>query len=382
MTWLDEAVNHRVTIRNFGPIEAIEDFEIKDFNIFLGESGVGKSVVAKVIFLFNDFLFLIPFKLRQKASLEAFVSPFQETIERCFADYKNYYVKYDYGNGYSIEIKDGKIELSNELCNKASDVVKLYELGESGLPTPAELFLLINDLCSLAPVFIPASRSFLLNLSGAIIHSLLGASGSVGVSDFDYLMLKFAQQYYASEHSLKNNKINEIFGEILKGEIISPQGTPIFKPKGKQETYLNLSSLSSGQKEILPVAKVLLDRIQRNIPTLLIFEEPEAHLFPTDQVKILEILTSFVNESKSKLIITTHSPYICYAANNMLFRGKIEGKSNYKIKSENFQAHSLSDGKARSIVQDGEIDTDFIDSVSKATFDEYCELINQLEDEK
>ena len=53
---MTKKVNHKITIKNLGPIELIKDFEIKDINILAGESASGKSIIAKTIFVFNDLL--------------------------------------------------------------------------------------------------------------------------------------------------------------------------------------------------------------------------------------------------------------------------------------------------------------------------------------
>ena len=38
-----------ITIKNFGPLKNIEDLEIKQFTILIGESASGKSTLMKVV---------------------------------------------------------------------------------------------------------------------------------------------------------------------------------------------------------------------------------------------------------------------------------------------------------------------------------------------
>lgn len=50
-------------------------------------------------------------------------------------------------------------------------------------------------------------------------------------------------------------------------------------------------------------------------------EEPESHLFPDAQKDMAEALGLFANKN-NQLMVTTHSPYILGAFNNLLYSGK------------------------------------------------------------
>ena len=54
----------------------------------------------------------------------------------------------------------------------------------------------------------------------------------------------------------------------------------------------------------------------------LIVEEPEAHLFPEAQKKIAEALGIFGNGG-NEVFVTTHSPYILGAFNNLLYASRV-----------------------------------------------------------
>lgn len=56
----------------------------------------------------------------------------------------------------------------------------------------------------------------------------------------------------------------------------------------------------------------------------IIIEEPEAHLFSVAQRDVVELVAIVLNETKSKAIITTHSPYILTSANVLLYANKVE----------------------------------------------------------
>lgn len=64
-----------------------------------------------------------------------------------------------------------------------------------------------------------------------------------------------------------------------------------------------------------------------------IIEEPEAHLYPSLQNKVVEFIAYFANMNNSSVLITTHSPYILtsvnalYCAGKVLDSGKVSSKS-------------------------------------------------------
>jgi predicted ATPase len=64
-------------------------------------------------------------------------------------------------------------------------------------------------------------------------------------------------------------------------------------------------------------------------------EEPEAHLFPTAQRKIVQLLGRLANDIRSdfQLFITTHSPYILSSFNNLMEAGKIAQEQPEKRKA-------------------------------------------------
>jgi predicted ATP-binding protein involved in virulence len=88
-----------------------------------------------------------------------------------------------------------------------------------------------------------------------------------------------------------------------------------------------LGNCSSGQQETLPLALILkrLPLLRRSNGHTVYIEEPEAHLFPMSQRLILELIALTFNTSSPRLqvLITTHSPYVLTALNNLLQAGAL-----------------------------------------------------------
>ena len=119
-----------------------------------------------------------------------------------------------------------------------------------------------------------------------------------------------------------SNEIKTLGKEILKG--IYSRENEIDYLTNEDNLKIKLEDASSGQQELLPVVLTLIiDSISKN-KYLYIIEEPEAHLYPSTQKKITNLLSYTYNKSNKdiNLLITTHSPYIscdiCYLIYNNL----------------------------------------------------------------
>ena len=71
-----------------------------------------------------------------------------------------------------------------------------------------------------------------------------------------------------------------------------------------------INGASSGQQEAIRIIQDLFYLLYENQKSFRIIEEPEAHLFPQAQKKLIELLSLVVNKTRSQIIITTHSPYV------------------------------------------------------------------------
>ena len=119
-----------------------------------------------------------------------------------------------------------------------------------------------------------------------------------------------------------------------------------------------------------------------------IIEEPEAHLYPDTQKQIAEYIALSLT-GKNECIITTHSPYILGALNNLLDANRLQEngvdisallKKNNLIKQQllrhsDFAAHFIDKGVAKNAMDEetGLVKNELIDGAS--------DKINRLADE-
>lgn len=115
--------------------------------------------------------------------------------------------------------------------------------------------------------------------------------------------------------------VQDLTSKILKGEYVSPRDDErIYFDK---EHYVKLYEASSGQQEALWILNSIYSSIEQRQERFTIIEEPEAHLYPETQKATTELISLLANQPGNQVMITTHSPYILTALNNLLYAHKI-----------------------------------------------------------
>ncbi len=207
--------------------------------------------------------------------------------------------------------------------------------------------------------------------------------------------MDFGDYYDTVKNSVRMNRIkpesNAFFADveslkskILLGKYLSFDGKDYLKMSDGRQVLL--SNCSSGQQEALPLTLILesIPFFGRGLTGQSTYiEEPEAHLFPTAQKDIVDLIATVYNFRKDRIqfFITTHSPYILTAFNNLLQAGmlakaaqkeqlkritKIVPESRF-LNPDEMAVYSLSNGTCNNIIssETGLIEAEVIDSVSQ-----------------
>lgn len=183
-------------------------------------------------------------------------------------------------------------------------------------------------------IYIPAGRSLLATLFEDLRY-LLAQNMNLTMQEFVELIQRtrkrfgtkipeMIKEYTKTENGQINNmavaQAYSLIQEILKADYTSEEdGEKIYFD---ERHWVKLMYGSSGQQECLWILLLAFISILENRNTFVIIEEPEAHLFPQAQRKIVNLIALMVNTTGSKVLITTHSPYILTAANILLYSGK------------------------------------------------------------
>jgi hypothetical protein len=219
--------------------------------------------------------------------------------------------------------------------------------------------------------FIPAGRSFFAAMRSTVF-SLIATTAAL-----DPFLVEFGKVYelvrlrYAPDEVMEPSQtspLRERVEQLLCGVYVREKGADFIRmPDGRK---VPIAVSSSGQQEVLPMALTLAAIGETNgdpAKTTLVVEEPEAHLFPTAQRQLVHLFAAVIDllspGSSSQYIITTHSPYILAALNNLMYGGKIAAEhpdereavndllgSAVLIDPERVGAYSMEHGGARFII--------------------------------
>ncbi len=130
--------------------------------------------------------------------------------------------------------------------------------------------------------------------------------------------------YRSSTSDIYNDRLIEL-AEIMGGDIILDRLEGIgpvqfsfrFK-ENKQEIDLPMYLASSSANQ-LTLLYLYFKYWAREKGNFLIIDEPEVNLHPENQIKLLDLLINFVNQSDNQVLIATHSPLLADAVNNYLY---------------------------------------------------------------
>lgn len=342
----------RMRINHLGPIEQV-DILLNRMMVFNGPQAAGKSTIAKALFFFRTVkdellrLFFVSavdpvpalnaqFFLRKK---------FLQIFGRGISWNDDMFLSYEYAPGVKIELglsleKSISIKFSPKLIEWMEEKRYLkVDYTRKGI-LQEELEDLFQDNCEI--VYIPAGRSMLSILSDQFDY-IMASLDDNQKSMIDYCVRNYIERVMrirpsfslrAEElFSLKDyndlfflHYVSESMGHILKGQYRYIDGTEqlvLFHPNRK--IHIPIAFASSGQQEVLWILNFIYYYIAENKPTLFIIEEPEAHLFPDTQKQIAEYI-SLLLAKNNECLITTHSPYILGALNNLLDLWRIKAK--------------------------------------------------------
>lgn len=413
----------------------------KKMQVFIGTQASGKSTVCKIVYFCQkirdytlDFLMNREqyFNNHKNEYFNLYMKYLQKQFMGCFGKtthMQRFRIEYTFGEKQIVITlnKDGYIRFKcdemlkislNNLINEAAGMF-LYELDSDKISS------IIDNISVLALVkqqfkerlyklfendaeimYIPAGRSLLATMSEQL-HDF-------SISDMDLTMQEFINLIRNTKARF-GSKIPDVvkdYTKTVKGQINNSSLDTayelirkIFKADYTSESdgekiyfderhWVKLMYGSSGQQEVLWILMLIFIVILEKKKSFIIIEEPEAHLFPVAQKNVVNLISLMLNSTESKVIITTHSPYILTSLNILLYSDKVENNPrmkgtsiiprNMRINYKTFGAYKLEniDNNYNSVesLMDEEshmINTDYIDQVSSITNAELDGLLDK-----
>ncbi len=157
----------------------------------------------------------------------------------------------------------------------------------------------------------------------------LFSNGYSGFMKFDYFadetgkISAFNKSLY--DYIRVSAKMMDMINQVLKGTYVFDNGEEKLYHNSEQYTRINFAS--SGQQETVWLFNVLFYLMSNHSKAFIIVEEPEAHLYPDAQKVTSEIL-ALMSNCGCQLFITTHSPYVLGALNNLIYAEYIARQSD------------------------------------------------------
>jgi len=411
----------------------------KRMQILIGMQASGKSTVCKVIYFcqkIRDYTldFLMDANQFTDNHRSEYFNNYMKYLTRqfmgCFGKtthMQKFKIVYYFGvNKIEITLnKDGYIRfafgdvLKNKIYSLLLESAEMFinELNSSKISSIIDNITALamlkqqlqNRLCVLFEndadiIYIPAGRSLLATMSEKL-HEFSMSDMDLTMQEFINLIRNTKSKFGTKIPDIVKNYTRTVKGQISNGslELAYEIIRNIFKADYTSESdgekiyfderhWVKLMYGSSGQQEALWILMLSFIIILEKKKSFVIVEEPEAHLFPIAQKKVVDLIALMVNTTGSKAIITTHSPYILTSLNILLYSDKVEkslkGKAvipkSLRIPFDTFAAYKLENladtRESMENLLDEEshmIRTDYIDEVSSISNAELERLLDR-----
>ncbi|AZI35825.1 hypothetical protein NT2_10_00450 [Caenibius tardaugens NBRC 16725] len=420
-----------LTIDNFSCIKTAR-FEMAPVTVLIGPQGSGKSVTTKLFYFCLDALSRQYIFAEKGQTLEEFQKDTAKHFKTWFPASawgdSRFNITFQSGE-FSVRLlrKMSKSKPTDEISVKFSDFFKAHyagllssyekmrtkEIDDEALTRRSEgawrireasharLAKAMDSAYIQRQTFIPAGRAFYTSV-GRLVAALDQGSS------LDPINVRFARLFANFRDIVNRHGIfaapkdtdakaarDKVMGELFGGTIKFENDLEFIEaPDGR---IIPFSALSSGQQELLPMW-LMIDFYADRLPgsgaagDLFYIEEPEAHLFPSAQSRLMDVLIShLVSKKKNRsLILTTHSPYILSNINNYIKAGELgRYRKNASavadvvdrdlwLTSSGVKAYAIDDGHLVDIIDsdDGLINASYIDGVSNEASLTFSKLLD------
>lgn len=340
-------MNLSIEIRQLGPIRDTT-IHLKPLTVITGESGLGKSYAALACLYLFDILsgtrlgdFLIARIGSDLGRIHEsvpngqvlFSLTYREVLDWCHEDVKNY-LAYMTGNpelqadiDFHLPIDEGhsfdfSVSVSEQVIDEKPMVIRQLSCNDAYFSLPpgtgplASIYystVLASALRNLVfgESVIPPSETIVLPPSrGALMDCVSRPKFKSGIYDrfFDFKENLLRGYYHLGAGQSDSRQIINVIGGTLRladGEVFY---------RIASDRSIPLSATASSIKELAPY--LLWTSSPISFGAFILFEEPEAHLHPSRQVKLADTF-GFTLGDWNWILLTTHSDYLLKRINQL-----------------------------------------------------------------
>jgi AAA15 family ATPase/GTPase len=429
----------RIAIKSLGPIKHFQT-DVKKFTLLIGPQASGKSTISKSVYFFKslrDELLRYLLDAINHNQFDKTLGTYAKRIRQKYLEFwgptyhqTNFIMAYEYAPNTYIKIKRKGVYIDPvfsekfkqgffDITNKAEKFVQKLEPKSTKFMSSREILAheterrglfadiekQVNNIFSddRDLIFIPAGRSLVTTLSDQLqaIHPFkldyVSRAFIERINNSKPQFNKSLQEMVVEKKKLTQQVIDfdkvdladRLVSKILKAKyIFDHEGEKLYYAADK---YTKLNYASSGQQESIWILLLIFLLILDDRKVFIVFEEPEAHLYPIAQKDMVQLISLLGNHKNSQVIITTHSPYILSSFNNLIYAnilgatkprkvGDIIDKSTW-VNPKEVDAYYISEGIAKSIIDEETklIRGESIDTASQNINEEFLSLF-ELDD--
>jgi AAA15 family ATPase/GTPase len=409
-------------IQNFAGI-AEATVSLKQMTVLIGPQASGKSVTAKLFFFFKEIIRRMVLGIVEERSKRQLRADDRDIFLNYFPPSSwskgLFEINYSYGEFEVLVSREGKdsstvsieykgsydrlLQAGRQALKRAHEAQKRSEEDvffdprfEVRMTVNRKIMRQIGPALSNTNYFIPAGRSFFSTIQGNVF-SFIADNLRIDpfLAEFGRLYEQYRGQYLRKFRGQQSpRRLRERVSNLVCGTYLRENGEDFIRTKDNRQ--VSLSTSSSGQQEVLPLA-ITLASLAARAPVrrrTFIIEEPEAHLYPTAQRDIVHLFAAAsdisTDQATTQFLITTHSPYILSALNNLMYAAKIIDLNAKRrnavrdalgddvvIPSNNVSAYSFNEGKATSIIdqETSLVKASILDNVSNELAREFEQLM-------
>lgn len=323
-------MNEKLIVKNFGPIKDAE-LELKKVTVFIGPQGSGKSTLAKLVALCrnSDFLtdsyigkdrnshldkYQLQFLLRPDSYFNLLTKKFLFEFSETSSDFK------------ISDFSEMTGELFGQLSqttfhttfNSMKDSYKHYLEGLKQIQGNYKTLYPMSE--KIVRQIITQLNETQLNRNAQYISSDRLLISSISDSIFGLLSADVALQKstlsFGGDFEIARSKIPTLFIDYLNVTYKFENGRNFVYHN--ETDFVPLSASASGYQSTIPL-HLTVEHFSKKGGTHFIVEEGEMNLFPTAIKQLIGYLADKCTQNGNELLMTTHSPYVLTALNNLIF---------------------------------------------------------------
>lgn len=312
----------RITIRNFKAIEEAQ-MDLAPFTVIVGANGSGKSSVLQALhWMFQSGR--NPSVEARKKNTEGTTLSEKDATYMPSPDYRNSGHGPEYGNKGGTPQLDMEIQATDDAGNNIDAAMWIKSARNEGLsvhvPANNEFIRKLRDRDQEFSSYIPGLAGIPLSeekRTKLIVHRQAAAGDANTVLRNVLLLLQAIEIEGIGGLDQISRFVSEVMGEfelfvefddekqsVIRAEF---QTRPMRDADQKRRKPLELAGIG-----FLQVIQIFAYLVYFR-PVLLLVDEPDSHLHPSTQERLVRVLTEAANLFKTQVILTTHSPSVVRA---------------------------------------------------------------------